>query len=106
MVMELKQFDFDSCLREGLLKKFPQSKEKALSSIEASNKWLEESKKCLNAETFNASVLSSYMSMFHASRSVLFIDGFREKSHFCIARYLEEKYTKKMLLETKWIELL
>ena len=44
--------------------------------------------------------------MFHSARAILFFDGFREKSHYCIARYLEEKYVKKNLLENKWVELL
>ena len=104
--MELKRFEYSDCLREGLLKKFPVSNEKAQSSILSSDKWLDEAKKCLSNGTFSASVLSSYLSMFHSSRSVLFLDGFREKSHFCIARYLEEKYVKTGLLENKWIELL
>ena len=104
--MGLKRFDFVDCLREGLLRNIPPSKEKAESSIVAANKWLEEAEKDLKIETFNSSVLSSYLLMFQASRAILFLDGFREKSHYCIARYLEEKYVKKKLLESKWVELL
>jgi len=44
--------------------------------------------------------------MFHSARAVLFRDGRREKSHFCIARYLEEMYVKKGKLEREWIDLL
>jgi len=44
--------------------------------------------------------------MFHSARAILFRDGYREKSHYCIARYLEEKYVKGKLLEEKWINLL
>jgi uncharacterized protein (UPF0332 family) len=46
------------------------------------------------------------MSMFHAARSILFNDGYREKSHACIARYLEEKYVKTKRLDIRWVELL
>ena len=53
----------------------------------------------------NSSVMSSYLVMFHSARAILFFDGFREKSHYCVARYLEEKYVKKNLLENKWVEL-
>jgi len=60
----------------------------------------------LNGEAFNSSVLSSYLAMFHSARALLFFDGFREKSQYCIARYLEEKYVNKNLLESKWVELL
>jgi len=55
---------------------------------------------------FNSSILASYMIMFHAARSILFFDGYREKSHACVARYLEEKYVKTGKLDRKWVELL
>ncbi len=32
--------------------------------------------------------------MFHAARALLYRDGYREKSHYCIARYLEEKHVQ------------
>jgi len=50
--------------------------------------------------------MASYLALFHSARAILFYDGFREKSHFCVARYLEEKYVKKGLLEIVWVELL
>ena len=45
------------------------------------------------------------MAMFHAARAVLFRDGLREKSHDCIARYLE-KYVDDGSLEEEWVVLL
>lgn len=66
------RFDYNACIKEGLLRKVPPSKDKAVRS----------------------------------ARAILFFDGYREKSHACIARYLEEKYTKNKLLENRWIELL
>jgi len=91
---------------KGLLRQIPRSAEKADGSIKASKKWLDEAGKNLDSESFNSSVLCSYLAMFHSARSVLFFDGFREKSHYCIGRYLEEKYVKAGLLEGKWVELL
>ena len=45
------------------------------------------------------------MAMFHAAWAILFRDGIREKSHYCIARYLE-KYVDDGLLEEEWVVLL
>jgi uncharacterized protein (UPF0332 family) len=39
-------------------------------------------------------------------KSPLFKDGYREKSHFCVARYLEEKYVKRGKLKRIWVDLL
>jgi uncharacterized protein (UPF0332 family) len=44
--------------------------------------------------------------MFHAARAILFKDGFRDKSHYCIARYLEEKYVNKKELSRYVVDLL
>lgn len=62
--------------------------------------------KDIRSKAFDSSVLSSYLVMFHSARAILFFDGYREKSHACVARYLEEKYVKTKKLEKKWIELL
>lgn len=89
-----------------MLRRIPPSKKKAEDSINAARRWLGDAEKDLRAGTFNSSILSSYLAMFHSARAILFFDGFREKSHFCIARYLQDRYVKKNLLESKWVELL
>lgn len=98
-------FDYNNCIKENLLRKIPPSIDKAKQSIKKSKEWLSESKKSLNGGASGSSILASYMSMFHAARSILFNDGYREKSHACIARYLEEKYVKTKKLDMKWVEL-
>lgn len=90
----------------GLLRKIPPSRQKAGESMKAAKNWIGEAEKNIQNQTFNSSVISSYLAMFHSARSILFKDGVREKSHFCIARYLEEKYAKPGSLEQKWIDLL
>ncbi len=94
------------CERKGLLRRIPASKEQANESIHTAKLWIEEAEKNIQGGAYRSSVISSYMSMFHAARAILFCDGYREKSHFCIARFLEEKYAKVKLLEQTWIDLL
>ncbi|MFC2062242.1 HEPN domain-containing protein [Elusimicrobiota bacterium] len=99
-------FRFKDCIDKGLLRKIPASSEKASMSIKKAENWSSESKKSISGKALDASVIASYMVMFHAARAVLFHDGYREKSHACVARYLEEKYVKTGKLEAKWVELL
>jgi len=99
-------FDYNDCIKENLLRKIPPSKNKASQSLKKAKEWLSESEKSLKGDASGSSILASYMAMFHAARSILFFDGYREKSHACIARYLEEKYVKSQKLDIKWIELL
>lgn len=99
-------FTYKDCLAEGLLRRIPPSQDKAMQSIRKAAKWIEEADSTFKANAFNSSVLDSYMAMFHAARAILFFDGFREKSHACVARYIDEKYVKTGKLEKKWVELL
>lgn len=97
-------FNYNDCMREGLLRKIPPSKDKATQSLKKAREWLKEAENSLKGDAFNSSILASYMVMFHAARTILFLDGFREKSHACVARYLEEKYVKTGKLDKKWVE--
>ncbi|MCG2707965.1 MAG: HEPN domain-containing protein [Candidatus Omnitrophica bacterium] len=99
-------FNYNSCIKEGLLRKIPPSKDKADQSLKKAREWLIDAQNSLNAKAFNPSIIASYMAMFHSARCILFFDGFREKSHACVARYLEEKYVKLGKLDKKWVELL
>src|SRR3989338_11697299 len=97
---------FKDCIEKGLLRKIPASEDNAVRSINKAESWLRESEKSFQGEAYDSSVLSSYLAMFHSARAILFLDGYREKSHACVARYLEEKYVSKKKLEKKWVELL
>jgi len=99
-------FNYNDCIKQGLLRKIPPSKDKARQSLKKAREWLKEAENSLKGEAFGSSILASYAVMFHAARAILFFDGFREKSHACVARYLEEKYVKTGKLEKKWVELL
>jgi len=100
------EFNTNKLLELGLLRKIPASKEKAEESMKTARAWIKEAENNLNIGSFRSCILTSYLAMFHAARSILFMDGFREKSHFAVARYLEDKYTARGLLEEKYIDLL
>jgi uncharacterized protein (UPF0332 family) len=84
--------DFKECLEKGFLRRIPPSGEKAFQSIVKAKELFEEAKSSLEEERINSAVIVSYMAIFHAARALLFKDGYREKSHECIIRYLEEKH--------------
>lgn len=74
-------------------------------SLRKSRAALEEAEKNLSVEAFDSCVTSSYMAMFHAARAILHRDGMREKSHYCLARYLE-LYVERRELEQRWVDIL
>ena len=44
---------------------------------------------------------SAYLAVFHSARAILFRDGVREKSHYCIGLCLQ-KYVEEGILEEEW----
>jgi uncharacterized protein (UPF0332 family) len=87
---------FDECVEQGLLRRMPPSKRQAEEQLKKAFVLLEESKKALEANLPNAAMTSAYTAALGSSRALLFRDGYREKSHACVARYLEAKYLKEI----------
>jgi len=63
--------------------------------------WLSEAEKNLEAEAWRSAISSAYLAVFHSARAVLFRDGVREKSHYCIGLYLQ-RYVEDGTLEEDW----
>jgi uncharacterized protein (UPF0332 family) len=93
--------ELERCFESGMLRHVTRSKIKSDRSISEAREWLEESKKNLDAGSYRSTISSSYLAVFHAARSILFWDGIREKSHYCIGVYLG-KYVEEGILEEDW----
>ncbi len=107
LICGVKQLsELDSCIEKGLIRKVIPSKEKSIKSIVKARKWLDEAKKNRKFGLLDSCLVSAYSAMFHAARSLLFRDGFREKSHYCLVRYLEEKYVNRGKMERIVVDLL
>lgn len=75
---------------------------KSRKSITEAREWLSEAKKNMAAEAYKSAISSLYLAIFHSARAVLFKDGVREKSHYCVGVYLG-KYVEQGVLEEEWV---
>lgn len=91
----------DDCFERGLLRRVEPSRTKSEQSLLSARDWLSEAEKNLEAEAFRSAVSSAYLAVFHSARAVLFRDGVREKSHYCIGLYLQ-RYVEEGSLEEDW----
>lgn len=92
----------DECFEEGKLQPVLPSEKKAHESLRASRENLNEAQEALKNGILRATTNSCYVAIFHAARALLFRDGIREKSHFCLEQYLNTFVTSGKL-EPKWI---
>ena len=86
----------EECVEKGLLRKERPDKGKALRSLETAERKLKLSKRELGAGIFEGAVISAYASMFHSARALLYQDGFKERSHYCLFVYVQERYSGKI----------
>ena len=93
--------NIDDCFERGLLRKVEPSRTKCEQSLLQAGEWLSEAEKNLEAEAYRSALSSAYMAVFHSARAVLFRDGVREKSHYCIGLYLQ-RYVEDGTLEENW----
>jgi uncharacterized protein (UPF0332 family) len=89
-------FDLDECLAKGLIRKIPPSGEQAKAAISKAKILLEEAEADLEDRRFNSVVMIAYAAMLNAAKAILFRDGYRERSHACVVRYLEARYKSKI----------
>lgn len=88
--------DVSECIERGLLKKIDKSNAKSIRSLEIAKMKLEKAVKLQIAGFFEEALISSYSCIFHASRAILFRDGYKEKSHYAVYVYMREKYRDKL----------
>lgn len=84
--------DEEECFKKGLLKKISPQLDLAKKDIKQAEFFLKEAEELLDINKKQIAALSLYNAFFHTARSLLFKDGIKERSHYCIARYLENNY--------------
>ena len=94
--------NIEDCFRKGLLRNVEPSLTKSNESMKEAREWLSEARKNMAAEAYKSAISSLYLAIFHSARAVLFKDGVREKSHYCVGVYLE-KYVEQGVLEEDWV---
>ena len=57
-------------------------------------------------KNYKWSVIQTYYSMFHSARALLYNQGYRERSHFCLVEAIRSLYVEKDLISTFLLEAL
>jgi uncharacterized protein (UPF0332 family) len=91
----------DDCFEQGLLRRVESSQTKSKQSLLQASDWLSEAEKNLVSEAYRSALSAAYLVVVHSARAILFRDGVREKSHYCIGLYLQ-RYVENSALEEEW----
>lgn len=91
--------DLEDCIKRGLLRKMPGSKTASDRSLRRAGSWLLQAEGAFKSGLYDSCILAAYETMFHAARAVLLRDGYRERSHYCVTKYIEEAYAMRGMLD-------
>ncbi len=85
------------CLERDLIRKNKEAKNRVKKSLEIAKRFLKAAVKNLEIEEYDICLITSYSSLFHACRALLFNKGYTERSHFCLFIALRDLYKDKKL---------
>lgn len=95
---------FENCLKGSGLKNFRPSQKKIEQELISAENDLTEAKDRFAHEKYKYATINSYYSLFHSARALLYLSGYREKSHRCLKIAIEELYIKEKILPPKFTE--
>ena len=92
--------EFEKCLRRRDIAPFPAAPSLIPKEIGLADHDLAATKRSGEAGEHKWATVQAYYAMFHAARALLYAEGYREKSHYCLSVALLELYvdTRKMPL--------
>ncbi len=98
--------ELSDCFERKLLTNTSPSTGLARKSLKQAELFLTDAEDLIKIGKERMAIIALYNAFFHTARALLFKDGIKERSHFCIARYLEEKYVYKKLLNANFLNYL
>ncbi len=94
----------DDCFGKGLLRPGRKQPDLAVKDLAQARFFLAEAEDLLGRGKRVMASLALYNAYFHIVRALLFKDGYTERSHYCLARYLEERYVKEKTLDSRLLD--
>jgi len=96
--------EFQDCLKRKKIQEFSRGKALITKEMKTAENDFISAKESFENKNFKWSIIQSYYAMFHSARALLYVENFREKSHYCLIISLRALYVDKKLLQASLIE--
>jgi uncharacterized protein (UPF0332 family) len=87
--------EFEECIKRGLIRKSRIKKSLVNDSLKQADFFLEEASSQIDSNHREMGLLALYNAMFHATRAILYAEGYKESSHYCLQQYLASKISNE-----------
>ncbi len=98
--------ELSDCFERKLLTDTSPNAGLAIKSLKQAELFLTDASDLIKIGKERMATIALYNAFFHTARALLFKEGIKERSHFCVARYLEEKFVHEKLLDVKFLNYL
>ncbi len=96
--------EFENCLKRRKITEFTRGKILVTKEMEIASQDLIEAQDSYEAERYKWATVQAYYSMFHASRALLYLKGYRERSHYCLTIAMRVLYVETKKIPVTLIE--
>jgi uncharacterized protein (UPF0332 family) len=96
--------EFKKCLERGKVKSFVPGPKLAKKELRLAQEDLKISLGSLAEKNYRWSIVQSYYSMFHSARALLYLEKYREKSHFCLIEAIRTLFVETGKLDISLVE--
>ena len=100
----IRNKDLDDCLKRNKLVKFAAAKKLAQRELETAKEDLKTAQQSLKRRNNKWATIQAYYAMFHTARALLYSEGYREKSHYCLIVAMRAIFVDQGLLDVRWVE--
>jgi uncharacterized protein (UPF0332 family) len=87
--------EFKDCLSSKKIMEFPRAKDLVSKELDQARADYDSARDSFDRGIFKWSTIQSYYSMFHSARALLYAQGYRERSHYCLIVAMRALYVEK-----------
>ena len=95
--------EFKQCLESKKIIPFARGRELVKKEISIANSDLSDAKAGFDNQRYKWSTIQAYYAMFHAARALIYSQGYREKSHYCLAVALRVLFVDEGKMDAKTV---
>ena len=100
----MRDQNFIECLKKKKIVKFAKAPKFVKKELSSASEDLEEAKLGISVGKYKWPTIQGYYAMYHAARALLFSQGYRDKSHYCLYAALKALYVRSGLMESELAE--
>ena len=95
--------EFKQCLENKKVVPFARGKSLVKKELSVAISDLSDAKAGYENERYKWSTIQAYYAMFHAARALIYSQGYREKSHYCLAIALRSLFADEGTMDAKLV---